>query len=232
ARPGRFLCLEIGDTGTGIPPDILRRIWEPFFTTKPQGKGTGLGLSTVRAIVANHLGFATVDTTAGQGTTFRIYLPVSDADAGIKPDSAPPHAAPRGDGELILVVDDEASVRDLLGATLTTHGYNVALAPNGIDGALVADTHRRSLRLVITDLAMPQLGGEPFVRLLRRQHPQVPILAVTGSPDWPKLDVPVLDKPFTPEALLTLVHSLLHPSATAPLTRAAQPLARDRWARE
>lgn len=216
ARAGRFICLEIGDTGTGIPPDVLPRIWEPFFTTKPQGKGTGLGLSTVRAIIANHEGFSTVDTAPGQGTTFRVYLPVTDADAGAVSDAAIGHAIPRGDGELILVVDDEASVRDLLGVTLTTHGYNVALASNGLEAALVADTHRRSLRLVITDLVMPQLGGDAFVQLLRRQHPQVPILVVTGSPSWTKLDVPLLSKPFTPEALLEAVHSLLHPPADSP----------------
>ncbi|MBI2514462.1 MAG: PAS domain S-box protein [Opitutae bacterium] len=213
ARAGRFLCLEVGDTGTGIPPDVFARIWEPFFTTKPQGKGTGLGLSTVRAIVANHEGFATVDTAVGQGTTFRIYLPVVETDLDTSSADAATRAIPRGDGELILVVDDEASVRDLLGVTLTTHGYTVALAAHGIEAALVADTHRRSLRLVITDLVMPQLGGEAFVQLLRRQHPHVPILAVTGSPGWAKVGVPILYKPFKPETLLAAVHSLLHPDA-------------------
>lgn len=212
ARPGRFLCFEVADTGCGIPPETLSRVWEPFFTTKTQGKGTGLGLPTVRAIATNHEGFCTVESTVGQGTTFRFYVPVLDAEAEFSTGAEAEHAAPLGEGELVLVVDDEASVRDLIAATLTTHGYNVAPATNGLEALVVAETHHRSLRLVLTDLKMPQLSGELLVPLIRRQFPHVPILAMTGTPDSTEPSAPVLYKPFTPEALLEMVHSLLHPS--------------------
>jgi PAS domain S-box-containing protein len=215
ARPGRFLNVEIADTGTGIPPDVLPRIWEPFFSTKAPGKGTGLGLSTVRAILASHEGFCTIDTELGVGTRFQLYLPASEIDFDTTGGTRSPHDLPSGDGELILVVDDEASVRDLVAATLTTHGYTVALAANGSDAALAADTHRRSLRLVITDIVMPQLSGELLVQLLRRHHPHVPVLAITGTPGPEPVNVPILYKPFTPEALLRTVHSLLHPKRIA-----------------
>src|ERR1043165_3684077 len=112
-RAGAYLAIEVSDTGTGIAPEVLERMWEPFVTTKPVGRGTGLGLSTVRAIVKNHHGFVGLQTEAGKWTLFTIYLPAAQgtADAPIRPSAEP---LPRGRGEHILVVDDEEPIRDVI----------------------------------------------------------------------------------------------------------------------
>ena len=121
ARPGAWLVLEISDTGTGIPPELLERIWQPFFTTKGAGKGTGLGLSTVRGIVAGHQGFIELRTEAGLGTTFRVSLPAVESEPA-QSASKPPFAIPDGQGELILVVDNVEAIRDTVAAILGKHG--------------------------------------------------------------------------------------------------------------
>ena len=212
ARPGAFVLLEVRDTGTGIPPEALAHIWEPFFTTKGEDKGTGLGLSTVRGIVENHRGFITLQTAAGTGTTFQVYLPAAeteDATAG----SVHPFL-PRGNGELILLVDDEVNNRDVTHATLARYGYRVLVAGNGTEAIALFVPRREEIRLVITDLNMPNLDGGALARILLRLKPDLRILAISGLVPKP-VDVPAdfLAKPFKTEALLFKVHALLHPAA-------------------
>src|ERR1019366_7364467 len=139
-RPGAWLVLEVADTGTGIPPEVLERIWTAFFTTKGAGKGTGLGLSTVRGIVDSHLGFVELQTEVGRGSTFRVFLPAVES-APPRPTSAPPVAISDGHGELILVVDDDAFIRDMIAATLVENGYRVVSCGDGLEAIALFNAH-------------------------------------------------------------------------------------------
>jgi nitrogen-specific signal transduction histidine kinase len=217
ARPGAFIVLLIEDTGSGIPPDVLKQMWQPFFTTKDPGKGTGLGLSTVRGIIENHDGFIDVQTTVGRGSAFRVYLPAAENPA---PDRASPAAAPapHGKGELILVVDDERHIRDMVSAMLSRNGYRVILASDGAEAVLVFAERAAEIRLVVTDLHMPHLDGATLGRALRRINPAAKLLVVSGMssslgnrPDYKPEEFAdaFLHKPFKPEKLLAQVHQLL-----------------------
>jgi PAS domain S-box-containing protein len=222
ARPGGWLVIEVADTGTGIAPDILANVWDPFFTTKSLGKGTGLGLSTVRGIVASHNGFVTLDTQLGQGTTFRVFLPAAAEKLAAK-DLAPVFAVPTGNNELVLVVDDEAAVRETVAAILSKHGYRVLGAEDGVEAVNQVITHSAELVLVVTDVDMPRLGGAALARILAQLRPEMRLLVISGlSPDKANgseleeaknLTHGFLLKPFSPEALLEIVYSVLHPPA-------------------
>jgi DNA-binding response OmpR family regulator len=222
ARPGAFLAVEVRDTGTGIPPEALARMWEPFYTTKGEGNGTGLGLSTVRGILHQHAGFVTVQTGDGRGTAFTVYLPaVVDGEAGSA--LALPVALPQGDGELILVVDDEELVCELTAQTLICHGYRAVTAIDGADAIAVFARRAAEVRLLLTDLDMPVLGGAALARALRRLQPDLRIIAMSGAGSAPKaaaceLMSAFLTKPFQPETLLPVIHRVLHEPAspTAP----------------
>jgi len=216
ARPGPFLIFHVQDTGIGIPAEVLAHIWEPFFTTKGSGKGTGLGLSTVRGIVENHAGFVTVATAPGKGTTFRVYLPATEnvaqpAGAGIS--STP---APRGTGELVLVVDDEPNIRNMSAAMLSRHGYRVLTAADGAEAIALFAPRSKEIRVVITDLSMPNLDGAALAGVVRRLNPGVKIIAVSGldaeargEQSAGRFSHAFIVKPFRPEALLKTVHELL-----------------------
>src|ERR1019366_2111582 len=167
AQPGSYLVLEIGDTGTGIAPEVLEHIWEPFFTTKAANNGTGLGLSTVRGIVEKHSGFITVQTAVGRGTTFQVYLPASETATGTLSNSPLP-SVPRGQGELILIVDDEADIREVISATLISHGYRVLVTADGLEAVALFAPRCAEIKLVITDLHMPGLEGGTLAIVLRR----------------------------------------------------------------
>ncbi len=219
ARPGTFLALHVEDTGTGISPEVLSRIWEPFFTTKDVGKGTGLGLSTVRGIVETHGGFVSLQTTPGKGTSFRIYFPAEVSPPSI--DAAPvstPAIQARGNGDLILVVDDEPSIRNMSAAILTRHGYRVLTAADGAEGVSLFAPRSREIRIVVTDLNMPNLDGAAFASVIQRLNPAVKIIAVSGLGQETEARESTqhfadafLVKPFRPEALLAAVYDLLGP---------------------
>ena len=219
ARPGTFVLIEVEDTGTGIPAEALKHIWEPFFTTKGEGKGTGLGLSTVRGIVETHRGFIGLQTRVGHGTTFSIYLPAAEVEE--KAEGSPPlPKAPRGTGELILLVDDEANNRDVTRATLARHGYRVLVAANGTEAVALFVPRSEEIRLVISDLSMPNLDGAALARILQRLTPNVRILTISGLANDTGKSAGAggppggnfLAKPFKAEALLRKVHALLHPA--------------------
>lgn len=221
-KPGSYLCMHVSDTGTGIPPDVLARLWEPFFTTKQPGKGTGLGLSTVRGIVENHHGFITIDTHLGRGTTFGIYLPAAE-EAAEEGDEAAVTAAPRGANELILLVDDEAQVRELVTSILTHHGYRVITARDGVEAVALFAPRSNEIRLIVTDIEMPNLDGSALAAVIRRLNPDARVIAATGitggdgqapsgSHPLATLADAFLAKPFKAEVLLHTVHRLLHPT--------------------
>jgi PAS domain S-box-containing protein len=220
ARPGDWLVIEVGDTGTGIPPDVLERIWTPFFTTKGAGKGTGLGLSTVRGIVLNHHGFMELHTKVGRGTTFRVYLPAIEGDSTQRI-SASPFEIPDGNGELILLVDDDAPIRETGAAILEKHGYRVVSCVDGVEALIQFLARAADISLVITDVDMPRIGGAELARTLSEIRPDVPVLAISGLSQSEadgsgvsaakKATRAFLPKPFMAADLLVAVNRLIHP---------------------
>lgn len=215
ALPGAYLMLEVTDTGTGIPPDILARIWEPFYTTKGEGKGTGLGLSTVRGITLNHGGFVAVESKLGRGTTFRIFLPAAEILAGNEAVAKSMHPfAPRGHNELVLVVDDEANIRELITTHLSGQGYQVQTAADGLDAIARFAPRMSEIALVITDISMPEMGGLDLAHVLSLMNPGVKIMFMSGD-DPSNLEEPLpakarlLKKPFSAIELINSVHEAL-----------------------
>ncbi len=212
AKPGHYVRITVTDQGVGIPPSILERIFEPFFTTKEIGKGTGLGLSTVHTIVKSHGGFVNIYSEVGKGTTFRIYLPaqkgvdaVPQADtAGIIP----------GNGELILVVDDEKNIRDITKTTLESYGYSVITAADGTEAVAIYAARRREIALVLTDMVMPHMDGATTIRALMKMDPEVKCIAVSGlrqnGYNLPQESITFLHKPYTSEKLLKIIHDMIN----------------------
>ncbi len=180
-EPGEWLVLTVSDTGEGIAPDNIPHIFEPFFTTKAVGKGTGLGLAQVYGIIKQHGGDIDVSSQVKQGTTFTIYLPFSTnftqaSGLSINPDT------PQGQGELILLVEDDQAVRNVTQAILEALKYKVITATNGQEALVLYNQHRDKVALVLTDLAMPEMDGLSLAQRLREQNPEVAIIAMTGYP--------------------------------------------------
>jgi PAS domain S-box-containing protein len=215
AKPGTHVCVSVADTGMGIPPEHLDRIFDPFFTTKEIGKGTGLGLATVLGIAHGHGGFVRVNSQAGKGTIFELYLPASpETKAAVL--SERETLPPRANGELILVVDDEADVCGVVRRILEKHGYRVLTAAEGSEAMDLFAQHRAEVRAVLTDMMMPEMDGPSLVRTLRHLAPQLPILGMTGVGE--KADIKGLDtldllvlltKPFNIIGLLDILHQAL-----------------------
>jgi CheY-like chemotaxis protein len=217
AKPGQYLALRVRDTGTGIPPEIIDRIFDPFFTTKGPDKGTGLGLSTVMGIVKGHGGFLQVDSQPGKGSTFTVYLPT--AGAGSDTEHVTKAAVEfRGQGESILLVDDEADVREMERVVLRHLNFKPLTAFDGADGLIQAALHRTELRAIITDLQMPHMDGLTFVRMLRRMLLDIPVMVASGrledtvAGEFKALGVTChLGKPFTEAQLAEALKKLLAP---------------------
>ena len=215
AKPGQYLLLSAADTGTGMPPEVLQKIFEPFFTTKEVGKGTGLGLSTTLTIVKNHHGVLDVESTVGKGTTFKIYLP-ADPSASVAATEAPDRNKLQGRGELVLVVDDEPAVREIAQSALTANGYRVACAANGSEALTACSESREKIALVLMDMQMPVMGGSMALRMMRRQHPAIKPVAMSGQPQPESFKeqfegVPFIAKPFTTDQLLETLQRTLSP---------------------
>jgi len=217
AKPGHYVALRVRDTGTGIPPEIIERIFEPFFTTKGPDKGTGLGLSTVVGILKGHGGFLQVYSQPGQGSTFTAHLPVdragSDTELVTKAE-----IEFRGQGELILFVDDERGLRDMARMVLQRLNFKPLTATDGADGLIQVAEHRTELRAVITDLHMPHMDGLAFVRALRRMLSAIPVVVASGrmedaeAGEFKTLGVTSrLDKPFTEVQLAEALRKALAP---------------------
>lgn len=207
--------ITVTDTGSGIPPDVLDKIFEPFFTTKSVEKGTGLGLSTVYSIVRSHGGFATVYSELGHGTTFAIYLPAADDDALVHEGAATGDEAVRGNGETILVVDDEPFILETAHDILDSHGYAVLTAANGREALDLWRLHRDEIALVLTDVMMPEMDGIALIQALRAEAPFLPILAASGMMGEKADQVMAagadrfLSKPFTVDRMTATLRELL-----------------------
>jgi two-component system cell cycle sensor histidine kinase/response regulator CckA len=212
-RPGPYIVLSVSDTGHGISPESMVRIFEPFYTTKPIGKGTGLGLATVYGIIKQSGGYVWVYSEPGQGTTFKVYLPVDEAHVSVAAASPPPEQA---SGEHVLIVEDEPAVRYMTSRALKEHGYSVVEASDGPEALRLVEESNGVLDLIITDVIIPGLDGTELARLATSVKPGLPILFMSGYTDDDIVrrglldpDQPFLQKPFTPDALARKVAELL-----------------------
>ena len=213
---GEYVVLSIKDTGSGIPPEILPRIFEPFFTTKTPDKGTGLGLSTVAGIIKKHRGFIRIQSTLGQGTEFGIYLPLMRPDAVRQPEQPEEKIFPLGQGQLIMVMDDEQTIRQLTKATLENYGYRVLTAMSGLDGITTFEEHREKIKLLISDTDMPFTDAAAVLGAIQKLKPGIPIIIASGSKHDPerfqrvdKTYLTFLSKPYTVEQLLAVAAGAL-----------------------
>lgn len=218
AKPGSYALMTVADTGMGIPTEVIDRVFDPFFTTKEFGAGTGLGLSTAMGIIKSHDGFITVSSVVGIGSEFKVYIPASQSRVKAAPLNAAPKAK-TGHGELILVVDDEAAIREITRCTLEEAGYRVLTASDGTEAVVLLVQSKNDIKVVITDLSMPYMDGPATIRALRKIDPLLRIIVSTGVSDRSTNDGSldsnvnaVLAKPYTADALLnTLTHVLLAP---------------------
>lgn len=216
AQAGPHVRVSVVDTGTGIPPHVLEKIFDPFFTTKGIGKGTGLGLSTVLGIVKGHGGFLHVESEVGRGTEFALFLPALRQAPAAAVRSAHPFAD-AGHGEILLVVDDDALVRDTLRLVLEQSGYRVVTAPDGASGLAEFDRQSGAIAAVVTDIHMPGMSGHEFIAVVRSRRPQQQIVALSGLMDPRQQELlramrpPVgfLAKPILSEELLATLRRLL-----------------------
>ncbi|MBD2505209.1 hybrid sensor histidine kinase/response regulator [Anabaena azotica] len=212
AKVGPYVVVTVTDTGTGIQADVLDRIFEPFFTTKELSQGTGLGLSTVLGIIKSHGGFINVYTEEGKGSQFKVYLPAQDAKESLEEGEL---KLPAGNGELILVVDDEDAIRDITKTSLEAHNYQAITASDGIEAIALYAEHRDTISLVLTDIVMPSMDGLTTIRTLQKINPDVKIIAVSGLATHDKVNTvynmgiqAFLPKPYTANQLLEAISTV------------------------
>ena len=213
AQAGAYIAITVADSGSGIEPEVLDRMFEPFFTSKPVGKGTGLGLSTALGIIKSHRGFVTVSSKIGIGTEFKVFLPA--IAAAPQPDGDRSEAL-MGYQELVLVVDDEAPIREITEASLDAYNYRVLTAADGPAAIALYAQQQTDISLVIVDMMMPLMDGAMITRVLQKINPKVNIIAVSGLP-YDQLEASLaglgiqrfLSKPYTIQELLQSVHDTL-----------------------
>ena len=215
AKEGSYLLITVTDTGVGIPVEIIDRIFEPFFTTKKIGGGTGLGLSTAIGIVKSHDGFVEVVSypQTNKGTQFQVFLPACDTEVSVIEEN---EVIPQGNGELVLVVDDETAILEVTKATLETYNYRVLTAGNGIEAIAVYAQNQQAIDLVIMDIMMPSMDGKTAILTLKQINPEIKIIAVSGLIDRQEIIDEVgenisayLAKPYTNDDLLIQVHEIV-----------------------
>lgn len=217
ASEGRFVTIAVSDNGPGMTAEIQSRIFEPFFTTKEMTKGTGLGLSTALTIVKSHGGFINVYSELKNGSQFTLYLPAMDAPVRVAA-AALQTNLPLGNGELILVVDDEESIREITRSTLETFGYTVLTASNGAEAVTLYADRKKEIAVVLTDMMMPVMDGPSTIRALREMNPAIKIIAASGlttgyKPGEESLTGVrlFLGKPYTAEKLLKALAQVIRP---------------------
>jgi len=213
ARLGPHVLLAVSDTGTGMPPEVLRQAFDPFFTTKE--KGTGLGLSTVYGIVQQHGGQVWAYSEPGYGTTFKVYLPAGGVETEPVEVTATEEArAPAG--KTILVVEDEPHLRKLIGEILVREGYAPLVAEDPADALRICRQYRGKIDLLLSDVVMPQMSGRELAARVRAERPEIPVLFMSGYADWNvvyngllEAGVTFLQKPFTKASLLRKIGEAL-----------------------
>ena len=214
--PGSYVLLAVSDTGIGMDEETRTHIFEPFFTTKEVGKGTGLGLATVYGIVKQSGGFIWVESAPGKGTTFEIYLPLASGPES-KAEAEHKQAALRRGSETILVVEDEAGVRELAGEFLRAHGYAVLEAKDGIEALEIAARHEGTIHMILTDMIMPRMSGAELVTRLEAIRPEIKAAFMTGYAEYATSgsETPsnqqssILQKPFSSTSLADMIRSVL-----------------------
>lgn len=212
---GEFIRLSVSDTGAGISSTAMEHLFEPFFTTKPVGAGTGLGLAVVHGIVRAHEGVISVYSRMGEGTTFQVYFPIS----GVLPDSKPSTISriPRGNGEMILFVDDEAGIVNLASAVLEQIGYRPISFTKSLEALAAFKERPNDFAAIITDLTMPNMTGTELARKIHELRPEIPVILTSGYSG--AIDegraaksgfVEILGKPFPMRTLAETLHRVLH----------------------
>jgi two-component system, cell cycle sensor histidine kinase and response regulator CckA len=230
---GKYVMLSVSDTGTGMDAETQAHIFEPFFTTKPAGKGTGLGLATVYGVVKQSGGYIFADSKLGQGTTFRVYLPQVDQAADVVFSQPTRSALPQG-SETLLVVEDERAFRDLLRDGLQSKGYQVLVAANGVEALQVAEQHSGPIRVLITDVIMPQMSGPELAKSLRKVRRNTDVVYMSGYADdkvgdisHPSGELTLIQKPFYIDDLVRRIQEILaRKSGTPPNPTASFPTRR------
>jgi len=218
ATAGRYVRLDVGDTGTGMSEETQQHLFEPFFTTKPAGLGTGLGLATCYGIVRQAGGHVTIETELGVGTTFSVFLPLVPEGVATAP-AAPPKRKRPGGSETILVAEDDLGVRRVLLRTLRALGYTVVEAVDGLEAIERARSYEGVIHLMLSDVVMPRMRGPEAARTVRELRPGIHVLFITGyageygNAVWD--EGPVLGKPFTPDALAARIRELLDTASAA-----------------
>jgi signal transduction histidine kinase/CheY-like chemotaxis protein len=220
--PGRYILFSVSDTGHGMDEATKAHIFEPFFTTKEVGKGTGLGLATVYGIVKQSGGFIWVESSPGEGTTFEVYLPQAVGTAANGESEEKPSTIPGG-SETVLVVEDEAGVRELACQFLRVKGYNVLQAEGGLEALVVSRRHPGTIHLLLSDMVMPKMSGEELATQLRAIRPEIRLAFMSGYSEFSRGDLgkgfpdaPVLQKPFSPASLVGIVREALTRPLAAP----------------
>lgn len=213
AVPGKFVCLTVSDTGTGIPQEIIKKIFDPFFTTKDIGKGTGLGLSTSIDIAKSHGGFIDVYSEPNKGTTFKVYLSASTPEQTLL-ETPLLRTQKGGHEELILVVDDDSSIREITKLTLEAYGYKVLLANDGTEAIYIYTKNLEKISLVLIDIMMPNLGGQEAIKVLQIIKPNLKIISMSGIVNnklAPDIHIKAfLTKPYSADKLLETITQVLN----------------------
>ena len=211
----RYVCLQVSDTGTGMDEATKKRVFDPFFTTKETGKGTGLGLSVVYGIVQSHKGFIDVESAAGVGSTFRLYLPAR-IGTSLQRQSDATDGEIRGGTETILLVEDEEPLRALMRTRLEAKGYTVLEAKDGPQAIECLGRHQKEIALVFSDLGLPGMAGVDVFRKLKEMSPLTPVIFAGGfvvpetKDDLMKEGVDVFfQKPYQPSEVLSAIRSVL-----------------------
>ncbi|HEY9693347.1 MAG TPA: response regulator [Oculatellaceae cyanobacterium] len=215
AKVGYYVVITVSDVGTGIDSEIIDKIFDPFFTTKELGKGTGLGLSTAIGIIKSHGGFIKVYSEVGRGTQFKVFLPAVEVSE-IQVEKQEQFNISSGQGELILVVDDEESICQVTKLSLEVSGYQVITASDGVEAITLYAQHKEEISLVVADMMMPSMDGSLTIRTLQKINPHVRIIAVSGLESNAKIAEQAgssvksfLLKPYSGQELLKTVHQVM-----------------------
>ncbi|HEY0257327.1 MAG TPA: PAS domain S-box protein [Candidatus Methylacidiphilales bacterium] len=216
AKLGSYVSISVSDAGVGIAEELFDKIFEPFFSTKDVGKGTGLGLSSVKAIVKSHDGFINVYSELGRGTTFKIYFPAQPSVIDIYDETPKSPELPRGSGETVLVVDDEASILTITSETLQAFGYNVVTASNGAEAVAIYAEQRKKIAVILTDLSMPVMDGRATMYALLKINPKTRIIAMSGMDEVESIAKAssagikhFISKPYSAATLLKTLRAIL-----------------------